>query len=58
MHYTPDGSEEVDQSEVGLILTDAKSVKHEITVGGIYNWQFLIPPGAADYRVEGSREDA
>jgi thiol-disulfide isomerase/thioredoxin/mono/diheme cytochrome c family protein len=51
MHYTPDGSEEVDQSEVGLILTDAKSVKREISVGGIYNWQFLIPPGAADYHV-------
>jgi peroxiredoxin/mono/diheme cytochrome c family protein len=56
MHYTPDGSEEVDQSEVGLILTDAKSVKREITVGGIYNWQFLIPPGAADYRVKAAEK--
>ena len=52
MHYTPDGREEVDQSEVGLILSDPKTVKREISVGGIFNWQFLIPPGAADYRVD------
>jgi peroxiredoxin len=52
MHYTPNGSEQVDQSEVGLLLVDPKTVKREVAVGGIFNWQFLIPPGAADYRVE------
>jgi thiol-disulfide isomerase/thioredoxin/mono/diheme cytochrome c family protein len=52
MHYTPNGSEQVDQSEAGLILADPAQVKREITVGGIFNWQFLIPPRAPDYRVE------
>jgi hypothetical protein len=52
MHYTPNGSEQVDQSEVGLILADPKKVKREVSVGGIFNWQFLIPPGAADYHVD------
>jgi peroxiredoxin/mono/diheme cytochrome c family protein len=56
MHYTPDGSEQVDQSEVGLILSDSKTVKREISVGGIFNWQFLIPPGAADYRVDAGQK--
>jgi mono/diheme cytochrome c family protein/peroxiredoxin len=56
MHYTPNGSEQVDQSEVGLLLADPKTVRHEISVGGIFNWQFLIPPGASDYRVDAQEE--
>ena len=27
-------------------------MRREVSVGGIFNWQFLIPPGATDYRVE------
>ena len=56
IHYTPNGSEQVDQSEVGLLLADPKTVKHEVSVGGIFNWQFLIPPRAADYRVEAQEQ--
>jgi len=56
MHYTPNGSEQVDQSEVGLLLVDPKTVRHEVSVGGIFNWQFLIPPGATDYRVDAQEQ--
>ncbi len=56
MHYTPNGSEQVDLSEVGLLFADPQTVRHEVAVGGIYNWQFLIPPRAADYRVDAQEE--
>ena len=34
MHYTPTGTEQTDQSEVGLVFTDASSVKPPISVAG------------------------
>jgi len=52
MHYTPNGTEQVDQSEVGLTFADPKTVRKELFMGATVNFQFLIPPGAADYRVE------
>ena len=55
MHYTPNGTEQVDQSEVGLVFADRKTVKRELSVGGIFKWRFQIPPGADDYRVEAKR---
>ena len=51
MHYTPNGTEQTDQSEAGLILADPKTVRKQISLGGIFNWQFLIPPGDANYPV-------
>jgi hypothetical protein len=56
MHYTPNGSEQVDLSEAGLLFADPQTVRHEVSVGGIYNWQFSIPPHAADYRVDAQEE--
>lgn len=54
LHYTPNGSEQIDQSSVGLVFTDAKNVKKSLEVGMALNFLFRIPPGARDYRVEAS----
>jgi len=51
-HYTPNGSPQTDQSELGLVFADPKSVKSEMTVAAALSWQFLIPPGSRDHRVE------
>lgn len=51
-HYTPSGSPETDQSELGLVLADPQTAKREMTVAAALNWRFLIPPGASDHRVE------
>jgi peroxiredoxin len=56
MHYTPNGTEQVDQSEVGLVFADPKTIKRELTVGAAFNWKFRIPAGADNYRVEAGRE--
>jgi peroxiredoxin len=52
MHYTPNGTEQTDQSEAGLVFADPATVKKEMQIGAVINFQFLIPPGAADYRCE------
>jgi peroxiredoxin len=54
LHYTPNGSEQIDQSSVGLVFTDAKNVKKSLEVGMALNFLFRIPAGANDYRVEAS----
>jgi Glycogen recognition site of AMP-activated protein kinase len=51
-HYTPNGSPQVDQSEIGLVFTDAKQVKKEVYVAAAINPQFRIPAGAKDHPVE------
>jgi len=59
-HYTPNGSPQVDQSEVGLVFADPDKVQKEITVTGAINFFFNIPPGAKDYElraVHGFDED-
>ncbi|MEQ1828546.1 MAG: redoxin domain-containing protein [Pirellula sp.] len=51
MHYTPNGSERVDQTKVGLCFLDSSSVTHEVyTTIGI-DQEFEIPPGAANHSV-------
>jgi peroxiredoxin len=54
MHYTPNGTQQTDQSECGFVFVDAKSVKRELNVGTLVNFEFLIPPGVADYKTEGN----
>ena len=58
LHYTPNGSEQVDQSSVGLLFTDAKNVKKSLEVSMAFNFLFRIPAGAKDYRVEASHRFA
>jgi peroxiredoxin len=50
-HYTPNGSPQVDQSEVGLVFGDAQKVRKEVTVAAAINFQFRIPAGAKDHTV-------
>jgi hypothetical protein len=52
MHYTPNGSEQFDQSEVGLVFDDPKKVRKELKMGAVVNFQFLIPPGESNFRLE------
>lgn len=52
VHYTSNGSEQIDQSFAGLVFADPKRVKQELRTVMAVDTQFQIPPGAADYRVE------
>jgi peroxiredoxin len=52
MHYTPNGTEQKDQSRVGLVFADPKSVVRELKSDMALNFKFQIPPGANDYPVE------
>jgi thiol-disulfide isomerase/thioredoxin len=52
MHYTPNGSEQFDQSEVGLVFDDPKDVRKELKMGAVVNFAFLIPPGESNFRLD------
>lgn len=52
VHYTPNGSEQVDQSEVGLIFANADEVEQEVKIQAAINLDFVIPPGAPDHVVD------
>ncbi len=45
MHYTPNGTEQTDQSEAGLVFADPTTVKKEMQIGAVINFQFVLPPG-------------
>jgi peroxiredoxin/mono/diheme cytochrome c family protein len=51
-HYTPNGSPQTDQSEVGIVWAEPKEVKKEMTVAAALNFKFQIPPGDSDFRLE------
>jgi Peroxiredoxin len=55
-HYTPNGSPQTDQSELGLVFADPKTAKKEMTVAAALNWQFRIPAGVESHRVEASHK--
>jgi len=50
LHYTTMGKEQTDRSEIGLYFAEDRP-KHFLETRGIYNYQFTIPPGERDYRV-------
>lgn len=52
IHYTPDGTERKDQSQIGLYFADPAEVRYTMQTGVAANLDFEIPPGAADHRVE------
>jgi peroxiredoxin len=52
VHYTPIGSEQFDQSRVGMIFADPESVKFEVRTASAVNTDLRIPPDDADYHVE------
>ncbi len=54
MHYTPNGEEQTDVSQIGMTFMDAKDVTHEVyTMIGI-DQEFEIPPGAGNHVVHSS----
>jgi peroxiredoxin len=52
VHYTPNGTAQTDQSQVGLVFADPKKVSKEVKSDAVLNMKFRIPPGAKDHRVE------
>ena len=51
MHYTPTGEPHVDETRIGLVFTDTPP-ERAVRNGVIAHGQFVIPPGAANYRIE------
>ena len=50
IHYTPTGTPQVDQSQLGLIFAD-QAVEHEAHTWHIVNARFRIPPGDENHEV-------
>ena len=56
MHYTSVGTEQVDQTQVGLLLADPKDVRQEVATHVMVPEALEIPPHARNYRCELSRQ--
>ncbi len=52
MHYTPCGTQQTDQTQVGLVFADPKEVKKEHRSGIALNFDLRIPPGDKNHTVE------
>lgn len=52
VHYTPTGSEQLDQSRVGMIFVDPATVQYEVRTASALNSDLRIPPHEANYRAE------
>jgi len=52
MHYTPNGSEQLDLTEVGLIFADPKSIQYEVRNTSAVERKIEIPPGDDNYRLD------
>ncbi len=51
IHYTTNGKETEDHTQVGLVFAKEKPTERAMTIGG-YNLGFKIPPGDPNYKVE------
>jgi peroxiredoxin len=51
-HYTPNGTEQLDQSQIGIVFADPQAVKRELSIQAGINILFRIPPGAGNHRVQ------
>lgn len=54
IHYTADGKDSEDWSKVGLVFAKEKPAERAMTFGS-YNLTFKIPPGDANYKVDGMK---
>lgn len=54
VHYTPIGSEQFDQSRVGMLFVDPTSVEYEVRTASAVNTDLQIPPHDGNYRVDAS----
>ncbi|HEX4070813.1 MAG TPA: redoxin domain-containing protein [Planctomycetaceae bacterium] len=52
MHYTPNGTEQLDQSEVALVFADPQKVKKELSMGVVVNFKLEVPPNEPNYHVD------
>ena len=52
VHYTPIGTEQFDQSKIGLVFADRQHVTHRAVSTSAVNHRFNIPPQDANHRVE------
>ncbi|MGE3806306.1 MAG: redoxin domain-containing protein [Gemmataceae bacterium] len=52
VHYTPIGSEQLDQSKLGLIFAEPASITHEVWTTGAANTGIRIPAQAGNHREE------
>ena len=52
VHYTPVGTEQLNQSRVGMVFVDPATVKYEVRTASAVNSDLRIPPHAAEHRVE------
>ncbi|WP_435008541.1 redoxin domain-containing protein [Tundrisphaera lichenicola] len=50
-HYTPRGTPQTDRSRIGLTFADRSTIRKRMTSASAINYEFRIPPGAADYPV-------
>lgn len=51
VHYTPNGTEQTDQSQVGLVFADPSDVRKLVKPAFVLNHRFEIPAGAKNHRV-------
>src|SRR5580704_5752575 len=58
MHYTPNGRPQKDRSSIGLIFADPSTVKERLVTTNTSNFQFEIPAGADNYKVEAQKKFA
>ncbi len=54
-HYTPNGTEQTDESYMGVVFADPDVVKKRVHGGAVANRQLAIPPHADNYEVASSR---
>lgn len=53
LHYTPNGAPQQDLSRLGIVFADPAKVKKEVLVQSAANYSFRIPPGDANFEVNG-----
>ena len=56
VHYTPIGSPQKDQSRIGLVFADPKTITHEVITTSAVQPRLRIPPGEDNYRAEAYSE--
>ncbi len=56
MHYTPIGSVQTDRSSIGLVYCDESEVTHRAVTVNAATHDFVIPPGAKDFKVTSEKE--
>jgi len=54
LHYSPIGTEQTDQTSIGLVFADPQTVKKEVATRLIRDDHLCIPPRVAEHRVEHS----